>query len=343
MWNGKYGTDWKQQKDILFDRKEVDSIPQLVAELSELKKAGFFFRGQSDALFRVTSSIQRAWHRGEDWRKKTPTIHFPEFSKGFVKYARDTIMAKYSRSPLMDHEIWANLQHYYCPTPLIDFSTDPCVALHFATNHADNSNGYCSVYAMFPDGYTNNGWNDFLSLEGFLENAFLKEVESVRLSGAKNLYKNERFIPESRFEHWGFLDKRSYDTGLDKVIHTPKDGVAFLIYKNFSRWNRKIICKRMRLQKGILVYAPIEDESLEDFIFRKQQKMDQDGQTDDLIYQPLKCFDVPGRLVDEARRFVQGEGISNTSLGLEPCREENAARAMYGSYLNSLICKGPLP
>ena len=341
MWNEQYGKDWKQQKDHLFERKEVDSISQLLAELLHLEHKGFYFRGQSDARYRVTSSIQRAWHKGEFWRKQTTGLLFPDFSRDLVDFARKTLLTKLSRYHLMDHEIWAYLQHQYCPTPFIDFSIDPFTALHFATNHASSSDGYCSVYAMYPEEYAKNGSerNDMFFLEDFLKDALRKENEGRRTIGAKKLCRNVRFVQESQFKYWGFLDKRGFDDGLDVVSHTPHNGVAFLIVKDFKKWCRKLVCERMKLQKGLFVYSPVEDESLEDFIYRKQQKVNPDGETDDLVYPPMKCFDIPANLVEEARRVLLGERKTDESLGLAPNQEENAVKMMYGEYLNSLVAK----
>jgi hypothetical protein len=336
MWNEKYGTDWKQQKDCLFERKEVDSVPQLLAELRQLKNNGFYFRGQSSALFRITSSIQRAWHKGESWRKNVPRLTFPQFSKGLLKFVRSDIFVKYNRLHLMDHEIWANLQHNCCPTPLIDFSNNQFVALHFATSHFSEAEGYCSIYAMYPEGLTGNGWNDVLYLEEFLKDAYEREVECDKMSGAKSVCKGVRFVKENNFEHWGFLDKTGHGTELAPVDYMPKDGVTFLIKKNLKEWCKKIVCDRMKLQEGLFIYAPIEDESLEDFIFRKWKKITADGETNDLIYQPLKCFDIPERLVKEICRVVKGEGFSDERLGLEPNGEENEVKSMYGAYLNGI-------
>ena len=335
MWNEKYGSDWRQQKDVLFERKEIGSVPQLLSELQQLKEAGFYFRGQSNALYRITSSIQRAWHSGGSWKTKVPCLTFPKFSKELVKFARAGVFAKFRRNHLMDHEILAYLQHNGCPTPLVDFSNDPYVALYFATCHLPPNDGCCSVYAMCPEGYARKGWNDTLYLEDFLKDAYRQEVECNKASGAKPLCRSVRYVNESRFEHWGFLDKTGFGTELCVADNVPKNGVAFLIVKGFEGWCRKVICERMKQQKGLFVYAPVEDDSLEDFIIKKRRKISATGETDDLIYQPLKCFDIPERLVDEIRRIVRGEGISNESLRLEPNRDENHVKMMYGAYLNS--------
>ena len=50
----------------------------------------------------------------------------------------------------------------------------------------------------------------------------------------------------------------------------------------------------------------------------------------------IKCLDIPGSLVEEARQSVKGAGISESSLGLDPCPEENKAKEMFGSWLNFL-------
>ena len=328
MWNERYGIDWKQQKDILFDRREVDSIPRLLAKLSELKKQGFYFRGQSDACFRVTSSIQRAWHKDENWRKRADDLCFREFSTDLVNFAKNRLSAKWKISSLTDHEIWGYLQHYYCPTPFIDFSFEPLVALHFATSHARTDGGYCSIYAMAPGEYAKGQWGDFVYLESFLQEAYRERASSNNLPDTVDKWS----IPEASFKFWGFLDK--HDGGSVDALGMPKDGIAILIVKDFSKWHREVVTKRLKKQKGLFVYAPIEEESLEDFIFQKNRRINPDCD-EGFAYQRMKCFDIPGRLVEEARRWVAGAKISDSSLCLDPCKEENSVKEMYGECLNS--------
>ena len=146
----------------------------------------------------------------------------------------------------------------------------------------------------------------------------------------------------ARFANWGFLEngKAIDESNPPKVPDgLPESGIAFLISKEGNDWCPKITGGRINLQDGLFAYAPIECKSLEEFFFEKLNARDKDDNTEHLIYQRMKCFDIPASLVRELRDAVKGAGISRESLGLTPCEEENAVKTMYGAYLNSLCAK----
>lgn len=41
MWKEKYGNGWRRQKDLLFEREEVETVPQLLAKLADVQGRGF--------------------------------------------------------------------------------------------------------------------------------------------------------------------------------------------------------------------------------------------------------------------------------------------------------------
>ena len=340
MWKEKYGSGWRRQKDLLFEREEVETVSQLLAKLAGLQSRGFYFRGQPDARFKITSSIQRAWLDGESWRRRADDLCFAEFSKELVKLARDGLFAGVEKPRVMDHEIWGYLQHYCCPTPFIDFSFDPLVALHFALSHARTDEGCCSVYAMEPEEYRKSNLRDFIRLDEFLKDAYAGKANRNAPADADATSEEIRSLREAEFEYWGYLDKTA--GGMTSVGGMPKDGVALFIYKDFSKWHRKAVAPRLKSQKGLFVYAPIEDESLEEFIYRKNREIKPDGKNEVFAYPRLKCLDIPGSLVEEARRSVSGAKITESSLCLDPCPEENKAKEMFGSWLNFLAGDGGL-
>ncbi len=338
----KYGFNWKREKDALFARHEVSSVPELLATLCDLRSRDYFFRGLSDARYKIVSSIQRAWHNGGRWKSAISNTNFTAFMIGLLEFAKKNELFSFCpKSCLMDHEIWAYLQHYGCPTPLLDFSSNPFVALHFATKSASETKGYCSIYAIQPSGTEGEKIQDIVYLDEYIQQTLGQERSQREFAWRPWKACSPRTYALARFKHWGFWqagqiipeDPYPYPADL------PDDGIAFYISKNGGNWCSKITAGRLNLQEGLFVYAPIENESLEDFIMRKVRKVKTDKgveESEDVIYQKVKCFDIPAKLVRELREVVAGEHISNDSLGLSPCPEENAVKTMYGAYLNSL-------
>lgn len=341
-----YGCNWRRQKSLLFDRKEIDSVPQLLAELDELRLNNYYFRGQSNAKFAIVSSIQRAWRRGGCWKCKNPTKSYADFMSGLLEFARKSNLFSFCKGSLMDHEIWAYLQHFACPTPLIDFSSNPFVAAFFATEHASDKNGFCSIYALESDLSISGNIQDIQRLDELLQNTVSREKYYVELAGFVYNIRSIRTHSLSRFANWGFMENGVIIN--DKVNpeypkSLPENGFAFLISKDGNNWCPKITSGRMNLQEGLFVYAPIADESLEEFFKRKLDKTDEQGNTQSVIYQKMKCFDIPASNVKELRQAVEGANISRDSLGLSPCEQENGVKAMYGEYLNRLAATAQTP
>ena len=198
--------------------------------------------------------------------------------------------------------------------------------------------------AMFPKGQAKA--TPMMMLDEYLQNAFETDLEAY-VGNSQNSKHNLRQTSNcsirnwrtSKFEHWGFwIAGRSVGENLSECnfIELQNNGAAFFISKSSERWCPRIAAGRMHLQDGLFVYAPIETISFEDFIKLKNEKLDLNGCSHDLLYPKLKCFDIPPSLVDDLIRVMKGNGISEATLGLAPCPEENAVKQMFGSYLNSL-------
>jgi hypothetical protein len=187
---------------------------------------------------------------------------------------------------------------------------------------------------MEPEEYRKSNLRDFIRLDEFLQNAYAKKANRNTSADADTISKEIRSLREAEFEYWGYLDKTA--GGMTSVGGMPKDGVALFIYKDFSKWHRKAVTPRLKKQEGLFVYAPIEDESLEEFMYRKNMEVNPDGDPNGFVYRRIKCLDIPCSLVEETSRSVLGAKITESSLCLDHCPEENKAKEMFGSWLNFL-------
>lgn len=333
----EYGFDWKHQKNELFEREEVDDVSVFLASIKELRISGFYFRGVSNSKRKLVSSIQRAWHNGGCWRCKSPKSTFTTFMTGLLEFARKSDVFDFCPTRILpDHEVWAYLQHYICPTPFIDFSENPFVGLFFATGHAAEKDGFCSLYCIQPSGYLDGKHQDMMDLDTFITNEIRREEA---LTGFKSDACPVSLRDVARFKAWGFFQENETMKGKSDPypLSLPENGVAFFVSKTGNGWCPKITEGRVNLQDGLFVYAPIEDIALEDFVAEKNAKVKPDGTSEDLFYPKLKCYDIPAKLIRELKEIVKGEGISDEKLGLLPCLEENKIKTMYGEYLKSLI------
>ena len=50
MWNAKYGSGWRRQKDLIFESEEFETVSQLLAKLADLQGRGFYFMARPVAM-----------------------------------------------------------------------------------------------------------------------------------------------------------------------------------------------------------------------------------------------------------------------------------------------------
>lgn len=105
----------------------LDSIGQFIDQVFNLtasslpNNSGHIFRGVSDEKFQLSSSLYRSCNGRYAYTEK-------RLLQNFKKYA-------ISIAPHICDSVWSNMviaQHHGVPTRLLDFSSSPIVALHFA-------------------------------------------------------------------------------------------------------------------------------------------------------------------------------------------------------------------
>jgi hypothetical protein len=130
--------------------KHVDSIDQLMLAVSRLgmNEIGrrFVWRGTSNYAWSIDSSIQR-------FMRERPGLGDPQ-AESDVRLLERRVLAHARRWRLdvgdsQDHELLSYLQHHGSPTRLLDVTTDPMVALWFASGRTTGERDVPGVFFAF--------------------------------------------------------------------------------------------------------------------------------------------------------------------------------------------------
>lgn len=135
-------------KIIINDWKEFNQIVEnIFAKSSDLSIGCHQFRGQSDFVWKLEPSLTRIVIGDEISEKKAlyfeqqATIHF----RSQVHLLDDKIVYNPESNPI---SVLIDMQHYSCPTRLLDWTTSPYVALYFAVSENLNKNGALFVWDL---------------------------------------------------------------------------------------------------------------------------------------------------------------------------------------------------
>src|SRR5690606_3234961 len=120
-------------------------------------KQKIIYRGVKEAKWRLYNSLQRHWITT---KKEDDENKYKDFIKELIKCAKEennSLLSKFLKlnniSPENDIAVLSFLQHYGCPTPMIDWTYNLNSALYFAFEDVrkyknTDIDNYTSIYVM---------------------------------------------------------------------------------------------------------------------------------------------------------------------------------------------------
>lgn len=120
---------------------EISNLAEYINQIDKITRPEitYLYRGQENEAWRVTSSAYRRLEKQVD---ADPDL-LDDLFIGYVKQIVDEVQLKYPSTyrDLFPLECMAHLQHNKVSTGLIDFTFSPLVALWFACDNREDTNG----------------------------------------------------------------------------------------------------------------------------------------------------------------------------------------------------------
>lgn len=176
-----------EEKENVFARKTIKTTSEFDTWYDSIsKQEGLVFRGMCEAKWKIYTSAQREWITKE--YKNNISSYSAYIDKILQRIKQDTLLQRYFKS----FNVKANdllylcfLQHYSCPTPMLDFTYNKDIALFFATEGIKQCpfrlkksiSNYLSLYYIdFNEG---NNKNQIVHIDALL-NDLLKKAKELR-------------------------------------------------------------------------------------------------------------------------------------------------------------------
>ena len=119
------------------NQNEPNTVDEILRKIEQKADTGeCIYRGESKHFETVSSNLYRVFLEREDFDIAAEHFDIEDVQKGMLEEAK-----RYLRRADTDCELLVEMQHYGGKTNLIDFTTNPFVALFFACEQSANEDG----------------------------------------------------------------------------------------------------------------------------------------------------------------------------------------------------------
>jgi len=320
------------QKDFYFEQYSIlteEDFEKFYTEFYESNK--IIFRGVPEAKWRLYNSLQRHWIKTE---KKNNLEKYKSYVKSLTDNARienNDLLKKFLRknniNPDNDVAILSFLQHYGCPTPMLDWTYNLDCALFFATENVTTTgrkeiDEFISIYFLEEEHIketslriiTENVLKSYEEKiqketiengkkEGITKEEISKFFSPVRLAlTAKMLYGKLAITGACRVDSI-FMNPMSYFSDVDEDV---VDLIPFSLNNNLNVVN----------QNGIFIFSNHPVNSLEEVGVNSHVE---DGGDRD-VYRFCKCYNIHKTLVPHILQKLESMGVNYESIYPNPVK-----------------------
>jgi hypothetical protein len=329
------------QKALFFEQVNIDSIEDFEEIFEENKNSSeILYRGVSEAKWRIYSSLQRYWINEKIYEKGIDYKCFIEKTILNAKKQQGNILEKFFRkngiSPNNDIAVLSFLQHYGCPTPLVDWTNSFINSLYFATeNINDNNDEVREIEKYFSVYYIEEKDLISTSLVGAVEigiseiKQYVKKsvIQNGETEGIKEIEMNKFFSDERLEIATKMIHQNKLIEHLTKIERLMTFPLTYFSDTNEETDIQFSLNNSMNIvnQQGVFVwnsdpFKPIEQVGNEQY-----------RENENVIYRFSKCYNINKKLATYIRKKIKKEGIDenyiypNPKLIAKNCFEETIA------------------
>lgn len=203
------------QKSIFFTQVNIETKEEFDEVFDRyLTSENILFRGLNEAKYRLYSSLQREWITSKLYEKHPS---YGAFLKSVIENAKlqeGGVLSKYFDKIRIDTEndlaVLSFLQHYGCPTPLLDWTYSFPNALFFAIQNLKKPKESWEIEKYFCVYYLEEEFFEKTSMQKIFDIGLQKQKEDLKKEFTEQLKRSGVFK--------GFIDKVITDEHIDKMF-----------------------------------------------------------------------------------------------------------------------------
>lgn len=318
------------QKSVFFDCIKIDSMDTFNTYYNSFsQKNNFIFRGVNESKYRLQSSLQRNWLSESLYELG---VKYSDFIENLIQHARENELIQETIGDKIDFDlaVLSLLQHYSCPTPLLDWTYSFQIALFFALFNSKSTIGsrkeidsYFSIYYIEEENYDDGNFKKIL------QEAIDANLDLIRNSTLENLSMDKQakenfnsYLTEEKLKkiaYKSYLPSAALRLSkLDKLMTLPV--LYFSNSHTNSFFNIGIISsENIKAQNGAFTWSNDPVKPIEHMInidnFERNNIVKNSHQ---LCY----CLDIKKALIPEINEFLFNENINMDTVFPESENED---------------------